>query len=105
MNDDTLWIHPNNNLTVGQFGFLIEYWYHVKKWKRYDLLDKPIYRSEGSRPIMYGRCGGDSEVSNRCYGIWRVERISSSGRVLVVKLEDDELADALDELGYLELLL
>lgn len=93
-----------DTFTAGQTGFLIELSHATKGWTRYDLRDHPPKTNQSFRPMLYGWCGSYNDVSTHGCGMARVERVAKNGRAFVRELTGDELAAALEEFGYPELM-
>ncbi len=93
-----------DSFTVGQTGFLVEISHTTKGWTRYDLRDHPAKTNESFKPTLHGWCGTYNDVATHGRGMARVERVAKNGRALVRELTGDELAAALDEFGYPDLM-
>lgn len=102
--NSTRWIGPDDTLTVGTIGFLIEHSNENTGVSRFELRDTPPYTNRSHEPRLTGWCGTWNNVGTYGQGMARVERLARNGRALVRKLDGDELAAALEELGYPELL-
>ena len=100
----TRWIGPDETLSVGDIGFLIEKSHNTAGWERYELRDTPAYTNQSRQPRLDGWCGSYNDLSTSACGMVKVERMAKNGRALVRELEGDELAAALEELGYPELM-
>lgn len=98
----TQWIGPDENLSVGDVGFLIN---HSPEGKasRFFIRDTPAHTNQSHEPRLYGWCGSYNNMSTSACGVVRVERVAKNARAFVRELEGDELAAALEELGYPEL--
>lgn len=99
----TTWIGPDQNLTVGEIGFLIENNDENNASSRYYLRDTPAHTNQSHEPRLHGWCGSWNNVGTYGCGMVRVERVAKNGRAFVRELEGAELTAALDELGYPEL--
>ena len=99
----SMWIGPDETLTVGQIGFLVEKRQILKGWERQELRDVPAHTNVSNQPRLHGWCGTYNDLSTHARGMVRVERVVSNGRAYVRELEGAELAAALDGLGYPEL--
>lgn len=97
------WIGPDETLAVGQVGFLIEKRQTMKGWTRFELRDTPAHTNQSNEPKLHGWCGTYNDLSTHGRGMVRVERLARNGRAFVRALEGEELAAALEELGYPEL--
>ena len=102
--NSTRWIGPDDTLTVGTIGFLIEHSNENTGVSRFELRDTPPYTNRSHEPRLTGWCGTWNNVGTYGQGMARVKRLARNGRALVRKLDGDELAAALEELGYPELL-
>ena len=99
------WIGTESDqFTVGQTGFLVELHHVTKGWRRFDLRDHPPKTNMSLQPRLNGWCGTTGDVACHAHGMARVERVARNGRAFVRELEGDELAAALDELGYPEMI-
>ena len=99
-----IWIGPDDSLTVGQTGFLIENRHTIDGWTHHRLRDTPAGVVSTRQPVLDGPCGTFNNVSTFAQGVARVVRVAKNARALVTALAGAELAAALDELGYPELL-
>lgn len=99
----SMWIGPDESLTVGQIGFLVEKHQTMKGWTRYEVRDVPGHTNRSNEPRLHGWCGTYNDLATHGRGMVRVERVAKNGRAYVRELAGDELAAALDELGYPEL--
>jgi hypothetical protein len=97
------WIGPDDSLTVGQIGFLVEKHHAVKGWTRFELRDIPAHTNESREPQLDGWCGTDNGLATYARGMARVERVARNGRAYVVELDGGDLVAALAELGYPDL--
>ena len=70
---------------------------------RYELRSTPAHTNQSHEPRLHGWCGTYNDLSTSARGMVRVERMAKNGRAYVRELEGDELAAALEELGYPEL--
>lgn len=99
----TLWIGPDDNLSVGDIGFLIEKNNTTTGVSRYDLRDLPAHTNQSHEPLLHGWCGTYNGLATYGRGIAKVERVAKNGRAFVRELAGDERDSALDELGYPDL--
>ncbi len=99
----TKWIGPDENLTIGEIGFLVRLHQEIEGWERVILRDTPVYTHRSRQPLLEGWCGSFNNLSTYGEGMAKVERIARNGRALVRSLDGDELVAALEELGYPEL--
>ena len=99
----TLWIGPDESLSVGDVGFLIEFSNPFKHSETWVLRDTPAYTNQSRQPTLSGWCGSWNDTSTHAHGMVQVVKIARNGRAQVVTLGGDELANALDELGYPDL--
>lgn len=97
------WIGPDESLTAGQIGFLVEHHDTLAGWRRYDVRDLPARTNQSLEPRLHGWCGSFNDVSTHARGMVRVERIAKNSRAYVRELDGDELAAALEEFGYPDL--
>ena len=101
MTTTTQWIGPNENLQMGDVGFLIEFSNPQNGgYTRWDLRDIPAYTNQSCRPLLEGWCGSYNNLATFAHGMGKVIRIAKNGRCLVKSLDGDELQAALDNLGY-----
>jgi len=100
----TMWIGPDETLEVGSNGFLIENSNPYDGWNRYELRDTPAFTNRSHEPRLHGWCGSYNNVSTYGHGFWVVTKVAKNGRALIKELDGDELAAALEELGYPELI-
>ncbi|MBK6287187.1 MAG: hypothetical protein IPF49_06015 [Gammaproteobacteria bacterium] len=94
------WIGPDESLTVGQVGFLVEHHNTLAGWRRHDVRDLPARTNQSLEPRLHGWCGSYNDISTHARGMVRVERMAENSRAFVRELEGDELAAALEDLGY-----
>lgn len=99
-----MWIGPDETLSVGLVGFLVEISNRLQGRDRYELRDTPPTTNQSYQPRLYGWCGSYNDTNTHGRGLWRVERVARNGRAFVVELSGSELAAGLEELGYPELL-
>ena len=99
----TRWIGPDETLTVGQVGFLVEFSNAIRRSERYELRDRPPYTNQSHEPTLVGWCGSYNDLSTTGHGMARVVRLARNGRALVEELAGADLTAALEELGYPEL--
>lgn len=97
------WIGPDENLILGEVGFLVRLRQEIQGWERIILRDRPVYTHRSRQPLLEGWCGSLNDLSTYGEGMARVERIARNGRALVRSLDGDELVAALEELGFPEL--
>ena len=97
------WIGPDETLTIGQVGFLVEHHNTLQGWRRYDVRDLPAKTNQSLEPRLHGWCGSYNDVSTHARGMVKVERVAKNGRAYVRELDGDELAAALEEFGYPDL--
>ena len=102
MNTNTKWIGPDENLSVGDVGFLIEI-SPERGDSRWILRDLPACTNLSREITLNGWCGSYNNVSTNAHGVARVIRVAKNDRCLVQNISGDELAAALEELGYPEL--
>jgi len=103
MSGNTHWIGPDETLKVGDFGFLI-----VKDdnfgGERWSLSDTPAHTNMSHEPRLNGWCGTYNDIATFARGMAKVVKIARNGRAQVVRLGGVELVEALEELGYPELI-
>lgn len=99
----TMWIGPDESLSVGDVGFLIEISNDVQRYERWVLRDTPAAENQSRRPRLHGWCGSYNGTSTNAHGMGKVVRTAKNGRAQVVSLTGDDLAQALDCLGYPDL--
>jgi len=99
----SMWIGPDENLAVGQVGFLVEKHQTLKGWTRYELRDVPAHTNQSIEPRLQGWCGTYNDLATHARGMAIVDRVARNGRAYVRDLEGAELEAALDVLGYPEL--
>lgn len=97
-------IGPDDSLSVGQIGFLVEISNPVQQYERLELRDHPPHTNQSREPRLFGWCGSWNDTSTNALGLWRVVEIKANGRARIEELTGEERAAALDELGYPELL-
>lgn len=97
------WIGPDEHLTVGQVGFLVQHSNAMKGWERDEVSDLPAQTNQSHEARLYGWCGSYNDTSTYACGMVKVARVARNGRAFVVPLEGAELAQALETLGYPEL--
>jgi len=102
---NTQWIGPDESLQAGDVGFLVERVSVADGTSRYHLSATPARASRTHRPRLYGWCGTADGVTTYAYGAARVTRLAKSGRgqALVRVLKGAELAEALAQHGYPDL--
>lgn len=96
----TLWIGPDESLTLGQYGFLIETSHTNDGWIQYTLSDTPARTNRSHEPKLYGWCGTWNDIATHARGMYRVVRLARNHRAYVEELEGADLGAALEELGY-----
>ena len=99
----SMWIGPDETLTVGQVGFLIENWNEANGGGKFYMRDIPAHTNQSHQPRLHGWCGSWNNVATHGRGLVRVERVAKNGRAFVRELEGDELKAGLEDLGYPEL--
>jgi hypothetical protein len=99
----SMWIGPDDSLTTGQTGFLVEKSNEVRGWTRYELRDIPAHTNQSNEPRLHGWCGTNNDLATFGRGLVRVTRVARNGRAFVVELKGDELQAGLEELGYPDL--
>jgi hypothetical protein len=87
----------------GQIGFLIEHSNPVKRSETWSLSDLPAHTNQSHEPRLHGWCGSWNDTSTNARGVWRVVKVLPNGRAKIEELVGEELATALEELGYPEL--
>jgi hypothetical protein len=97
------WIGPNENLAVGDVGFLIKQTNENQGWTRYDLRITPAHTNRSRQPKLYGWCGSYNNLSTTAEGMAKVIRVAKNHRVLIEEIDGQEVESALEELGYPEL--
>jgi hypothetical protein len=97
------WIGPNENLAVGDVGFLIKQTNENQGWTRYDLRITPAHTNMSRQPKLYGWCGSYNNLSTTAEGMAKVIRVAKNHRVLLEEIDGQEVEAALEELGYPEL--
>ena len=97
------WIGPDENLSVGDVGFLIDFTNHAKGFTRYELRNIPAHTNQSCQPRLVGWCGTYNDLITYADGMAKVVRVAKNGRCLVERLEGDDLTAALEDLGYPEL--
>lgn len=100
----TRWIGPDPLLAVGDMGFLVENYNESTGGSQFFLRDTPAYTNRSHEPRLSGWCGTWNNIGTHGHGIARVIRVARNGRALVSSLEGAELAAALEEFGYPELM-
>ncbi len=99
----TMWIGPDETLSVGDAGFLVEISHTTDRWERHELRDTPAFTNVSREPQLHGWCGSYNNVATYGRGVWRVIRVAKNGRCLIQELEGDEMQAVLDDLGYPDL--
>ena len=100
----SMWIGPDETLSAGDVGFLIAKTNVLRRTAaRYELRNTPAHTNQSHEPRLHGWCGTYNDLSTNAQGMVRVERMAKNGRAFVRELEGEELAAALEELGYPEL--
>ena len=89
---------------IGDQAFLVSFFNENNGSTRYALRDKPAYTNRSNEPRLTGWCGTYNNVATYGEGAWKVIRIAKSGRYLIQRLDDTELAEFLEEMGYSELI-
>lgn len=97
-----MWIGPAD-YAVGEVGFLVSTSNPYQGSESYALCDVPAHTNQSRQPRLHGWCGSWNNVSTYGRGMACVEKIARNGRAFVRLLEGDELAAALEDLGYPEL--
>jgi len=98
------WI-DNDYAKVGFVGFLIETCDESNgNRSRWSLDESPARTNRSREPQLRGWCGTTNNVAVFARGLGKIEKLSANQeRAFVRILEGDELADALETLGYPEL--
>jgi len=100
----TQWIGPDDSLSVGDVGFLIEKANPYNGgWERWELRDTPPYTNQSHMPRLHGWCGSYNDVSTHGHGVGEVIRVAKNGRCLIKILEGEDQQAILDDLGYPDL--
>lgn len=99
----TMWIGPDDRLSDGKVGFLVNIENPVRGTDHYELRDNPPTTNQSYRPRLRGWCGSYNDTSTWGMGMWKVERMARNGRAFIRKLDGDELQAALEEFGYPDL--
>jgi hypothetical protein len=99
----TQWIGPDESLNVGDVGFLIEFSNPFKHSENWVLRDTPAHTNQSHEPRLRGWCGSWNDTSTNAHGMAKVVRVARNGRAQIVHLVGDELAAALEDLGYPDL--
>lgn len=104
MTDTTRWIGPDDRLAVDMVGFLWCKSNSLQGWERWTLEDRPPYTNQSHQPRLTGWCGTYNDIATHASGVWKVVRMARNGRAFIRALQGVELRDALNELGYPELI-
>jgi hypothetical protein len=91
-----------DGMTEGTVGFLIGTTRNGG-YERLSLSDRPAHTNQSREPRLSGWCGSYNDVSTNARGLWRVVEIKANGRAKIEEITGDDLAAALDELGWPEL--
>ena len=102
--NDTTWIGPDERLQLGDVGFLVEISHTMRNSERFELRDLPAFTNHSHRPTLTGWCGTTSDIACYAHGMAKVVRVARNGRALVQQIDGAELATALEELGFPELM-
>lgn len=97
------WIGPDDSLSVGDTGFLVETARHGCAGSC-SLRSVPAHTNMSHEPRLHGWCGTYNDSATHARGMARVVKLARNGRALVRGLDGDELRAALEEFGYPELL-
>jgi hypothetical protein len=104
-NEMNRWIGPDETLSLGDVGFLICFTSdnngHSERW---ELRDTPAHTNQSNMPKLEGWCGSYNNRSTDAHGMGKVIRIAKNSRCLIEEIFDEELAAALELLGYPKLL-
>lgn len=100
----TKWIDGQDGFNLGDKAFLIEFENTDVGWSIFTLRLQPARTNQSQKPKLRGWCGSHNNVSTSGEGAWKIIRIARSGRMLLTELEDDELREFLEEMGYPELI-
>lgn len=96
----TLWVDNDEDLNVGSVAFIRQ----VSPQGRADRMVvslRPCKTNRSHEARLHGWCGETNNVSIYAKGVGRVLKVNKTGeRVMVSILNDEELDNALDELGY-----
>lgn len=101
-----MWIDAMNvdRAEEGFVGFLIRVSDNSHGGEHYNISDRPAHTNRSHMPKLNGWCGETQNVSVTAEGLARVERITKNDRALVERVTDpEEVASALEELGYPDL--
>lgn len=101
--NETMWIGPQEDLDVGDRGFLIEFSHWTKQSSQYVLRDTPAKTNQSLEPLLRGWCGSYNDMSTNARGFWEVVKMAKNGRAKIKEVEGAALAEALEEFGYPEL--
>lgn len=99
----TKWIGPDEDLRVGDVGFLIEISNPYKRTETWILRDTPALTNQSREPLLHGWCGSYNDTSTNAHGMARVVKVARNGRAQIERLSGEDLEAALEELGYPEL--
>jgi hypothetical protein len=97
------WIGPDESLSLGDVGFLIQFSNENNGGSNWVLRDTPAYTNVSNVAELHGWCGSWNNVSTHAHGMAKVIRVAKNGRCLVEALDGEELQLALEELGYPDL--
>lgn len=99
----TMWIGPDERMSVGDKGFLIELSHGTQGWQRYELRDTPAHTNQTRKPTLHGWCGSYNDLNTYGRGVWEVVRVAKNGRCLIQELDGTARQAVLDDLGYPDL--
>ncbi len=98
MTDTTMWVGPQEDLGVGDVGFLINF--SEGAHDSYVVRDTPAHTNMSHQPQLNGWCGTTNNRATYGCGMVKVERMAKNGRAFVRQLEGADLDAALEEFGY-----
>lgn len=97
----TQWIGDEiSSFNVGDVGFLIRKYHATKGWEKFELRDHPGKTNMSLEIKLDGWLGSTNDISATALGVWKVVRVAKNGRAQVARLEGNDEAAALEELGY-----
>ena len=88
---------------VGEVGFLVSREHHLQGWEKWDIHTSPAHTNMSHQPRLRGWCGTTNDVAVYAHGLAKVARVAKNGRAMVISIQGEDEAKALEEMGYPDL--
>ena len=100
----SMWIDNPSNLEKGDFGFLIQQTNTTTNDHRRLVRIAPARTNPSHDAKLTGWCNDTNHISTYAQGVVRIVRVAKNERAQVVMLQGEQMTDALQNLGYPELI-